>query len=269
MSLQKISYLSLFPEAIDQGLSHSLVGKARESGKINLNFVQIRDFAKDKHHSVDDVVFGGGAGMLLKPDVLFDAWSSVTSIMEKESAVQKSARAYTILLSPQGKLLTQKRAKDFAQNYSHLVFVCGHYEGLDERFIDVCVDEEMSIGDYVLTGGEFAAVVASDVMIRLIPSVVGNEESITGDSLENGLLKAPQYTRPREFLGKEVPEILLSGNHAKIEVWRKAESLTRTKSKRPDLYAEFSAPKKSVDLTKADQLKGDQATGDEAEDDES
>jgi tRNA (guanine37-N1)-methyltransferase len=261
MSLQKISYLSLFPEAIDQGLSHSLVGKARESGKINLNFVQIREFAKDKHHSVDDIVYGGGAGMLLKPDVLYEAWSSVTSIAEKESAALKSSRPYTILLSPQGKLLTQNRAKDFAQNYSHLIFVCGHYEGLDERFIEACVDEEMSIGDYVLTGGEFAAIVASDVMIRLIPSVVGNDESITGDSLENGLLKAPQYTRPREFLGKEIPEILLSGNHAKIEAWRKSESVKRTKLKRPDLYAEFFAPKKAGDLA-------NETANNKAEDDE-
>ena len=244
MSLQKISYLSLFPEAIDQGLQHSLVGKARESGKIELNFVQIRDFAKDKHHSVDDIVYGGGAGMLLKPDVLFDAWSSVTNLVEKQNAgtvdpEQARARPYTILLSPQGKLLTQESAKSFARDYSHLIFVCGHYEGVDERFIEACVDEEMSIGDYVLTGGEFAAIVASDVIIRLIPSVVGNADSVTADSLENGLLKAPQYTRPREFLGKEIPEVLLSGNHAKIEAWRKSESLKRTEAKRPDLYSKY------------------------------
>ena len=236
--LQKISYLSLFPEMIEQGLSHSLVGKARASGKIDLSFIQIREFAKDKHHSVDDIVYGGGAGMLLKADVMFDAWSSVTSLEAKKEEPTK--RPYTILLSPQGKLLTQERAKTFARDYSELIFVCGHYEGIDERFIDACVDEEMSIGDYVLTGGEFAALVASDVIIRLIPSVVGNEDSITGDSLEGGLLKAPQYTRPREFQGKEVPEILLSGNHAKIEAWRKSESLKRTETKRPDLWQKLT-----------------------------
>jgi tRNA (guanine37-N1)-methyltransferase len=235
MSLKKISYLTLFPEIIDQGLSHSLVGKARTSQKIDLSFVQIRNFAKDKHHSVDDIVYGGGAGMLLKADVMFDAWSSVTTLEEKKTLSKD--RAYTILLSPQGKLLTQERAKQFAQEYSHLIFVCGHYEGIDERFIETCVDEEMSIGDYVLTGGEFAALVASDVIIRLIPEVVGNADSVTSDSLENGLLKAPQYTRPREFLGKSIPEVLISGNHAKIEAWREEESQKRTQAKRPDLWA--------------------------------
>jgi tRNA (guanine37-N1)-methyltransferase len=239
MALQKISYLTLFPETIEQGLSHSLVGKARQAGKINLNFIQIREFAKDKHHSVDDIVYGGGAGMLLKADVMYDAWSSVTNFEAKKA--DSKTRPYTILLSPQGKLLTQERAKDFAQNYSEIIFVCGHYEGIDERFIDACVDEEMSIGDYVLTGGEFAALVASDVIIRLIPSVVGNEASVTGDSLEGGLLKAPQYTRPREFLGQGVPDVLLSGNHAKIEEWRKAESLRRTEAKRPDLWVKLKS----------------------------
>ncbi len=234
MALQKISYLTLFPETIEQGLSHSLVGKARLSNKIELNFVQIRQFAKDKHQSVDDIVYGGGAGMLLKSEVMFDAWSSVTSLEQKEA--DPTTRPYTILLSPQGKLLTQERAKDFAQNYSELILVCGHYEGVDERFIHSCVDEELSIGDYVLTGGEFAALVVSDVVIRLIPGVVGNQDSITGDSLEDGLLKAPQYTRPREFLGQSVPEVLLSGNHAKIEKWRSEQSIKRTQEKRPDLW---------------------------------
>ena len=232
--LQKITYIALFPEVIQTGLSHSLVGKAQASQKIELSFVQLRNFAKDKHKSVDDIVYGGGAGMLLKPDVLFDAWSSVTSLEQKVG--DPSTRPYTILLSPQGKLLSQSRAKDFARNYTHLIFVCGHYEGVDERFIDLCVDEEMSIGDYVLTGGEFAALVASDVIIRLIPGVVGNENSITGDSLEDGLLKAPQFTRPREFMGKTVPEVLVNGNHALIEAWRQKESEIRTQNKRPDLW---------------------------------
>ena len=233
-SLKKISYLTLFPETIRSGLSHSLVGKAQEQGKISLNFVQIREFSKDKHKSVDDIVYGGGAGMLLKPDVLFDAWSSITSLAEK-SEKEAGSRPYTVLLSPQGKLLNQARAKDFAQNYSELIVVCGHYEGVDERFIELCVDEEVSIGDYVLTGGEFAAQVLSDVIIRLIPGVVGNENSISSDSLEGGLLKAPQYTRPREFMGKPVPEVLMNGNHAHIKKWRSEQSMLRTRLKRPDL----------------------------------
>jgi tRNA (guanine37-N1)-methyltransferase len=243
MALKKISYLTLFPDAINHGLAHSLVGKARDTAKIELEFIQIRDFAKDKHKSVDDIVYGGGAGMLLKSEVLFDAWNSVTNLDEKKA--DPALRPYTVLLSPQGPCLTQARAKTLARDFSHLILVCGHYEGVDERFIESCVDEEMSIGDYVLTGGEFAALVVSDVVIRLIPGVVGNEASISGDSLEDGLLKAPQYTRPREFLGKTVPDVLLSGNHALIEKWRRNESLERTRLKRPDLWEKYQKDRKS------------------------
>lgn len=232
-ALKKIHYLSLFPETIRQGLDFSLVAKAQNSGKIQLNFVQIRDFATDKHKTVDDVVYGGGAGMLLKAPVLVDAWNSVSSFEIKKKPIGE--RPYTILLSPQGCLLTQELAKKTVQTHPEIIFVCGHYEGVDERFIDLCVDEEWSIGDYVLTGGELAALVASDVLIRLLPGTVGNEDSITSDSLEDGYLKAPQYTRPREFLGLQVPEVLMSGNHQAIERWRQEQSIERTHRKRPDL----------------------------------
>ena len=230
----KIHYLTLFPDTIKDGLSHSLVGKAQTAGRVSLHFIQIRDFATDKHKTVDDVVYGGGAGMLLKAQVMVDAWQSVSSFAKK--ALPMGERPYTIHLSPQGKLLTQERAKELVKTHSEIIFVCGHYEGIDERFIELCVDEEMSIGDYVLTGGEFAAMVASDVLIRLIPGTVGNEDSVSHDSLEDGVLKAPQYTRPREFMGKEVPEVLMSGNHKAIEDWHKKESLEKTRQKRPDLW---------------------------------
>ena len=257
VALKKINFLTLFPDVIRDGLSHSLMGKAKERTQdcateaIELNYVQIRDFATNKHKTVDDTPYGGGAGMLLKADVMFDAWSSIVAkkpageltstagseIFNVTEFRQKPARdrPHTILLSPQGKLLTQARAKELATDYSELIVVTGHYEGVDERFIEVCVDEEISVGDYVLTGGEFAALVLADVVIRLIPGVVGNEESVARDSLENGLLKAPQYTRPREFQGLGVPEILLSGNHALIKKWREDQSRERTERKRPDL----------------------------------
>jgi len=234
MALKKITFLSLFPQAIDQALSHSLVGKARAAGQITLEFIQIRDFAKDKHRSVDDTCYGGGAGMLLRADVLFDAWSS---------AIEGGVRPHTVLLSPQGRLLNQDLAKDWSSSFEHILFVCGHYEGVDERFIESCVDEELSIGDYILTGGEFGAVIASDVLIRLIPGVVGNSDSVSTDSLEGGLLKAPQYTRPLEFRGTKVPEVLLSGNHKKIEDWRRERALERTRAKRPDLDQAYQSKK--------------------------
>ena len=237
MALKKISYLSLFPDMIDSGLSHSLVGKARDAKRFELEFIQIRDFAKNKHKTVDDTCYGGGAGMLLRADVLFEAWSSIASLESKRN--NEASRPYPVLLSPQGRLLTQDLAKEWVNHHEHLIFICGHYEGIDERFIDACVDEELSIGDYILTGGEFAAVVASDVLLRLIPGVVGNEESVSRDSLEGGLLKAPQYTRPSEFLGEKVPEVLLSGNHAKIEEWRRGQSEERTRRKRLDLFEKW------------------------------
>lgn len=230
--------MSLFPEFIEQGLSHSLLGKAQ--GKFDLRFIQIRDFARNKHKTVDDTVCGGGAGMLLKPDVLVEAWGSAVGMPAGSHLLewkqQNPHRPKTVLLSPQGKLLHQDFAKDVVNTTSELVLVTGHYEGVDERFIDLCVDEEWSIGDYVLTGGEFAALVVANVLLRLVPGVVGDPASIQNDSLERGLLKAPQYTRPREFLGLWVPDVLLGGNHAEIEKWRHAQSLERTQRKRPDLW---------------------------------
>lgn len=218
-------FLTLFPESFDSVLSSSLLSKAKERGLVDYRFTQIRNFSKDKHKTVDDAPYGGGEGMLIKCDVLYDAWESIA----------KTQKTRTILLSPQGPCLTQPIAKRLVQETDQLILVCGHYEGVDERFIELCVDEEISIGDYVLTGGELPAMVLTDVLARHIPGVVGNDQSVSRDSLEDGLLKYPQYTKPREFKGKSVPDVLLSGDHGKIEKWRREQALERTKTKRPDL----------------------------------
>ena len=231
-SLQSIQFITLFPELIEPALKASLMGKAVARGFIQFGVTQIRDFATNKHRTVDDTPYGGGEGMLLRVDVLHAAWKSITEKSEK--------RRRTILLSPQGPLLTQKKAHELLQ-YEELILICGHYEGVDERFIDLCVDEELSIGDYVLTGGELPALVVADTVTRLIPGVVGNEDSIHHDSLEEGLLKYPQYTRPRLYEGLSVPEVLLSGNHQDIARWRQGERESRTQSKRPDLYQQWWA----------------------------
>lgn len=204
--------------------------RAQEMGRVEFFPIQIRDFSQDRHRTVDDAPYGGGEGMLLRADVLYQAWKSIP----------QSEGTRTLLLSPQGRRLDQKKAKSWSKECRSLILVCGHYEGVDERFIEHCVDEEVSIGDYVLTGGELAALVVADTVTRLLPGVVGNPDSVTQDSLENGL-KYPQYTRPRDFLGRGVPEVLLSGNHAQIAQWRAAQSLQRTREKRPDLLPSSEA----------------------------
>lgn len=209
-----------------------MLGKAAERGLVEFRVHDIRAHAKDKHRTADETPYGGGEGMLIKADILHAAWSTV--VPDRKPSVR------TILLSPQGARFDAAKAKELAK-YSELVFVCGHYEGVDERFIELCVDEELSIGDYVLTGGELPAMVVADAVARWVPGVVGKEGSVAKDSLEGGLLKYPQYTRPAEFMGKKVPDVLTSGNHAKIEKWRRAQSIERTERKRPDLYALWRA----------------------------
>jgi len=206
------------------------LGKAQQKGLVDFHLTQIRDFSKDKHRTVDDTPYGGGEGMLMKVDVLHAAWKSVVPT--------KSPRIRTLLLSPQGKPFNQDMAKELA-GLDQIVLICGHYEGVDERFIELCVDQEVSIGDYVLTGGELPSLVIADAVTRLIPGVVGNDRSVSQDSLEGGLLKYPQYTRPRDYEGLSVPEVLLGGNHSETEAWRKKQMHERTARKRPDLWNSY------------------------------
>ncbi len=217
----KFDVLTIFPEMFE-ALNSSIIGRAKEKNLIQINLVNIRDFSKDKHKKVDDTPYGGGAGMIMKPDVVYDAYKSVAD-----------ENAKVIYMSPQGQKLTQKKVTELAKQ-KHLIILCGHYEGIDQRVIDEIVDEEISIGDYVLTGGEIPAMVLIDTVSRYVDNVI-TEESIEEESFSNGMLEYPQYTRPEVFNGIKVPEILLSGHHANIEKWRKEKSLEITNKKRPDL----------------------------------
>jgi tRNA (guanine37-N1)-methyltransferase len=244
--LLEFHFLTLFPGVFPPVLSASLMGKAAEKGLLSFHVHNIRDHAKDKHRTVDEPPYGGGEGMLLKVDVLHAAWRSVVDAQESEGSSSQTKRTRTILLSPQGPLLTADKAKELAQE-ERLVFVCGHYEGVDERFIELCVDEELSIGDYVLTGGELPAMVVADAVARWVPGVVGKEGSVSKDSLEGGLLKYPQYTRPAEFEALGVPAVLTSGNHGAVEKWRAEQAQERTRLKRPDLYAAWAEANQGKD----------------------
>lgn len=232
-------FLTLFPEIFPSVLATSLLGKAQARGLVSFEAVQIRDFATDRHRTVDDTPYGGGEGMVMKADVLHAAWKSV----QDRPVHRPGGRGITLLTSPQGRLFDQRMARELAADYSRIIVICGHYEGLDERFIERCVDREVSIGDYVLTGGELPALVIADAVTRLLPGVVGNERSISEDSLEQGgLLKYPQYTRPRDWEGLPVPEVLLSGDHGAIEAWRRQQARERTERKRPDLWRKLQFP---------------------------
>ncbi len=217
----KFDILTLFPEMFEN-LKQSIIGRAIEKNIININLINIRDFSKDKHKKVDDTPYGGGAGMVMKPDVVYNAYNSI-----------KEKNAKVIYMSPQGKTLNQKKVEELSKE-EHLIILCGHYEGIDQRVLDKIVDEEISIGDYVLTGGELPAMVLIDSVSRYVEGVL-KEDSIKEESFSNGLLEYPQYTRPEVFEGEKVPEILLSGHHENINKWRKEKSLEITKKKRPEL----------------------------------
>lgn len=221
----RIDVLTLFPEMF-QALNFSLIGKAIEKGAFEFNVVDIREFSKDKHKKVDDYIFGGGDGMLMACQPLYDAIMSV-----------KRENSHTIYLSPKGKVLKQGIVKSLS-SYEHLILICGHYEGIDERIIEMCVDEMVSIGDYILTGGELPAMVLIDSILRYVPNVLGNENSVCDESFSDNLLEYPQYTRPYEFMGKKVPDVLISGNHAEIKKWRENQKIIETKKYRPDLLTD-------------------------------
>jgi tRNA (guanine37-N1)-methyltransferase len=225
--MMKIDVLTLFPDMFSGVFGHSILKRAVDRKAVSFQVVNFRDYAESKHGTVDDYPYGGGAGMVLKPQPLFDAVVDLTTKSE-------SVEPRVVLLCPQGARFDQKKAEEFA-TCDHLIFICGHYEGYDERIRDHIVTDEISIGDFILTGGELGAMVVIDSVVRLLPGVLGNEQSHMKDSYSIGLLEHPHYTRPADFRGMKVPEVLLSGNHSLIEEWREKESLRRTFLRRPDL----------------------------------
>ena len=223
----RIDILTLFPNSFAP-LKESIIERATSIGKIELNIINIRDHAKNKHKNCDDYTFGGGPGMLMMPQPIYDA---ITSIDGYENA-------YKIYLSPKGRIFNQTKAHEL-KTYEHLILLCGHYEGVDQRIIDTLIDEEISIGDFVLTGGELPAMILVDAVTRLQSGVLGSDESFEIETFKDNLLEYPQYTKPREFMGMTVPEILVSGDHKKIDEWRRNEAIKLTKERRPDLYEKF------------------------------
>ena len=231
--------LTLFPDMVRQGLEISILGKAMEKGIVELNTVNIRDYTLDRHKKVDDYPYGGGAGMLMQAQPVYDAWKSVVDAV--------GYRPRCIYLTPQGRVFHQEMAKSLAEEQD-LIFLCGHYEGIDERVLEEIVTDYVSIGDYVLTGGELPAMVMADAISRMVPGVLSNEESGSTESLEGGLLEYPQYSRPAEWMGKRVPEVLLSGDHKKVEAWRREQSVLRTFRYRPELLEQADLSRQDVML---------------------
>ena len=236
--------LTLFPQMIEQGLSESITGRALKQNIISLNTVNIRDFAHNKHNKVDDYTYGGGAGMLMQAEPVYQCYEALT---EK---IKQKKRARVIYLSPQGQTFNQTMAEEFAQE-EDLVFLCGHYEGIDERVLEEIVTDYVSIGDYVLTGGELPAMIMIDCISRLVPGVLHNDVSAEFESFQDNLLEYPQYSRPEVWHDKKVPEVLMSGHHANIEKWRREQSVIRTAKNRPDLLEKAELTQKELELVKS------------------
>ena len=228
----KIDVLTIFPEFFTQVFEFGIIRRAKLAGIVEINVHDIRSFATDKHQMTDDRPFGGGDGMVMKPEPIFAAVEHLLGTAEHS---EYSVGTRVVMLSPQGKPFTQSIAREFADDAKHIVMICGRYEGVDERVNDVIVTDEISIGDYVLSGGEPAAVVITDAIVRLLPEALGSDTSAENDSFSKGLLDCPHYTRPAHFRGLKVPEVLLNGNHAEIEKWRHEKALEKTQKNRPDL----------------------------------
>lgn len=233
----RIDIMTLFPDMCNAVLGESIIGRARQSGKVEINTIDIRSFTEDKHRRVDDKPYGGGMGMVMQAQPIFDCFNSLCKNGEKP---------HLIYMTPQGKTLTQQRVKELSK-LDNIVILCGHYEGVDERVIEALQPEEISIGDYVLTGGELPALILADSISRMLPGVLSDDECFTEESHFNSLLEYPQYTHPSEWCGREVPEVLLSGHHANVEVWRREQSLKRTFERRPDLL-------EKAELTEKDKI---------------
>lgn len=237
--------LTLFPEMVMDGLSASIIGRAQSKGLLSVEAINIRDFAENKHNRVDDYTYGGGAGMLMQAGPVYGAYQSVVEKAQSKPRV--------IYLSPQGQTFSQGMAEEFAKE-EELIFLCGHYEGIDERVLEEIVTDYVSIGDYVLTGGELPAMVMIDAISRLIPGVLHNDVSAEFESFQDNLLEYPQYTRPEEWHGKKVPEILLSGHHANVEKWRREQSIIRTAQRRPDLLEKAELTEKEKAWLRAQEI---------------
>lgn len=242
--MMRIDVLTIFPEMFMGPLDVSILKRAIEKSILEVSLTNFRNYALDKHQRVDDYPFGGGAGMVMKPEPIFRAWEAI------QKDLKKNTNPRTILLCPQGKTFNQELAWELAEE-EHLILICGHYEGIDERVREYLVTDEISIGDYILTGGELGALVIIDAVVRLLPGVLGDEQSTQEETFTDGLLEYPQYTRPRKFRGMAVPEVLLSGHHGKVKEWRRRQSLLRTKKRRPDLLKKIllsPAEKEHLDI---------------------
>ena len=233
--------LTLFPQMVLDGLRTSILGRAEEKGILSLEAVNIRDFSENKHNRVDDAPYGGGAGLVMQPGPVYSAYRSVADKLSKKPRV--------IYLTPQGWVFNQSMAEELSKE-EDLIFLCGHYEGIDERVLEMIVTDNISIGDYVLTGGELAAMVVIDSIARLVPGVLHNDESAEFETFHDSLLEYPQYTRPEEFMGKKVPQVLLSGHHGNVDKWRREQSVIRTAKARPDLLAKAELTEKEKELLK-------------------